>query len=102
MPEPLREKLGPEGAQALADLLNETVGEMTGSTITVAEERFERRLTAEVARLESRLVERLHALDRGLREDMRRLEVRLLRWTFVFWIGQFAALVAILFGFFRA
>jgi hypothetical protein len=90
VPDVLREKLGAEGARALAELLNQLGGQVRDAAITVAEERFERRLVEATSALETRLVER-----------MRKLESRLLGWAFVFWLGQFAVLIGILFVFFR-
>ena len=101
MPDVLREKLGAEGARALAELLNQLGGEVRDAAITVAEERFERRLVETTSALETRLVERMSALETRLNERMRRLESRLLGWAFAFWLGQFAVLIGILFAFFR-
>lgn len=120
IPEVLREKLGPEGARALAELLNEADRQTRERMIAVVEERFERRLTDELGRLrlalrelearldgrmsalENRLSERMGSLETRLTERMGAMETRLLRWTFAFWIGQFAVLLGILFAFFRS
>ncbi len=53
IPEVLREKLGPEGARALADLLNEASVRTRGDVIEIAASRFERRLAEELAQLRS-------------------------------------------------
>jgi hypothetical protein len=97
----LREKLGAEGARALAQLLNQLGGRVCDAAITVAEERFERRLVEATGALETRLVQRMSALESGLNERMRKLESRLLGLAFAFGLGQFAVLVGILFVFFR-
>jgi hypothetical protein len=86
----LREKLGADGAEALAQLLNQSALGMQDATLSLAEERFERRLADELGKLELRLTERMAGL-----------ETRLLRWAFAFWVGQFAVLLGILFAFFR-
>jgi hypothetical protein len=123
VPDVLREKLGADGARALAELLNQLGGQVRDAAITVAEERFERRLVEATSALETRLVERMSALETrlnermssletrlnermsglesGLNERMRKLESRLLGWAFAFWLGQFAILIGILFAFFR-
>ncbi len=90
IPEVLREKLGADGAEALAQLLNQSALSMRDATLSLAEERFERRLADELGKLELRLTERMAGL-----------ETRLLRWAFAFWVGQFAVLLGILFAFFR-
>jgi len=101
VPDVLREKLGAEGARALAELLNQLGGEVRDAAITVAEERFERQLVETTSALETRLVERMSALETRLNERMRKLESRLLGWACAFWLGQFAVLIGILFAFFR-
>ena len=79
IPSILKEKFGEAAAQALVDLLNQVEERAKDRTIEVVEERFERRLAE--------------------------LEARLIRWMFIFWIGQFASIVgvlsAILFAFFK-
>jgi hypothetical protein len=78
---------GPDGARALAELLNEARVQTRDDVIEIAASRFERRLADEVGRL---------------RAEMGAFEGRITRWMFVFWIGQIGALLGILFAFFRA
>ena len=59
--------------------------------LTVATERFERRLIDEAAKLR---VEMAH-LASELRQEMATDRFELLKWMFVFWIGQLAAVSAI-------
>jgi len=94
IPEVLRDKMGPEGARALADLLNETSVSTRENVIQIAADRFERRLAEESATLRAEIG--------GLRADMGAFEGRITRWMFVFWIGQICALLGILFAFFRS
>lgn len=70
LPEILREKLGPEGAQALVELLNQAARDTRDDVVMLAEERFGRRLAEAEARFERRLSE-------GLRGVETRLERRL-------------------------
>ncbi len=116
IPESLREKLGPEGARALAELLNEVGVQTRGDVIEIAADRFERRLAQEIAVLRAelgglradmgseigKLRSELHAEIGKLRADMGAFEGRITRWMFVFWIGQIGALLGILFAFFRS
>jgi hypothetical protein len=112
IPEALRERLGPEGAQALAELLNEARVQTRGDVIEIAASRFERQLAetigglrAEMHREIGGLRAELHSEIGGLRAEMGSkmgaLEARIIRWMFVFWIGQIGALLGILFVFFR-
>ena len=83
IPNALREKLGESATEALIEVINNAEERAKDRSIETVEERFERRMAEEIARLETRLV----------------------RWMFLFWIGQFASIVgiltAILFAFFR-
>ena len=55
-------------------------------------EHFERRLTEEVGGLR---VEMAH-MKMDLRQDIAAARVDILRWSFVFWIGQVAAVIGLL------
>lgn len=66
---------------------------MRDTVITLAEERFERRLTEATSGLETRLPDQMSQLEIRLDERMRKLESRLLGWAFAFWLGQFAVLI---------
>lgn len=55
-------------------------------------ERFERRLTEEVGGLR---IEMAH-MKMDLRQDIAGARVDILRWSFVFWIGQIAAVIGLL------
>ncbi|MDR7476411.1 MAG: DUF1640 domain-containing protein, partial [Armatimonadota bacterium] len=64
--------------------------------------------TEEVARLENRIAEEVAKLDRRITEEVARLRTQisdvradLIRWMFVFWVGQIGVLLGILFAFFR-
>lgn len=86
VPKVLREKLGEEGADALVELINATSEQAKGDVLTFVEEKFERRLTEEVARLDMKISE---------------VKADLIRWMFIFWVGQLGAILGILFAFFR-
>lgn len=118
IPEVLTEKLGSEGARALAELLNDVSMQTRGDVIEIAAGRFERRLAEELAKLHTRLRAEMDGLRsemgdlrgrmgdlRGqmgdLRAEMGAFEGRITRWMFIFWVGQVGALLGILFAFFR-
>ena len=120
IPEILREKLGPEGARALAELLSEAAVRIRGDVIEVAAGRFERTLAEELGKLRAEFHAALHAevgslraeFHAGLHSEIGKLraelhseigasEGRMIRWMFVFWIGQVGAILGILFVFFR-
>ena len=66
IPEALRQKLGPDGAQALAELLNEARVQTRGDVIEIAASRFGRQLAEEIGGLRAEM----HSLIGGLRGDM--------------------------------
>ncbi|AEN74215.1 hypothetical protein Rhom172_2321 [Rhodothermus marinus SG0.5JP17-172] len=123
VPKVLREKLGDDGVEALIALLNEAAHHERDNLLGILEERFERRVTEEGARLDKRIAEEVarlevllaeteKRLDRRITEEVARLEVKLstqmagmradlIRWMFIFWVGQLGTLLAILFAFFR-
>ena len=76
IPEALREKLGPEGARALADLLNEASVQTRGDVIEIAASRFERRLAEQTARFETRLADQTATLEGRLAEQTAKFERR--------------------------
>jgi hypothetical protein len=101
IPEVLRDKLGADGAEALAQLLNQSALSMQDATLSLAEERFERRLADELGKFRAEMWSAMGSLETRVTERMASLETRLLRWAFAFWVGQFAVLLGILFAFFR-
>ena len=98
IPDALREKLGPEGARALAELLNEASVRTRDNVIEIAASRFESQLAEEIGGLRTEMYQ-LHA---DLVSRVGAFEGRITRWMFVFWIGQIGALLGILFAFFRS
>ncbi len=126
VPKVLREKLGEEGADALVELINAADSQAKADVLTFVEEKFERRLSEELAKVDGRITtetgklgERLTSLEaqfeRRLSEEMRNvaaefasvrkemaeLKADLIRWMFIFWVGQLGAVVGILVAFFR-
>ena len=75
IPKILQDKLTPEGAQALVEIINKSEEHSKENIIGFVEERFEKRL----AQIKSDLV----------------------MWMFVFWVGQIGVLTGILFAFFK-
>jgi hypothetical protein len=77
----LAQRLGHDATNGLVELLDAEKDTM----LSVAAERFERRLTEEISGLRVDLVRELH----GMRAD-------LFKWSFLFWIGQLAAVIGVL------
>jgi hypothetical protein len=66
--------------------------EWTEDVLTLASERFERRLAEEIAGVRKELHEGLAAV----RGEMATMRVEWLRWSFLFWLGQIAATATML------
>jgi hypothetical protein len=104
--------LGPEASQDLSNAFEEVQDDV----LTMTTDRFEGRLIAvgselrsEISRTQSELRQEMAHMDAGLRvalteglskirTEMTEMRVDLLRWSFLFWIGQVAA-TATLFAF---
>ena len=87
---PLREKLGEDATDALVRLINQAAKEQREESLQFLEEKFERRLTEEISGLKTELVTRIE-----------RTRSEMIRWMFIFWVGQVAVLTGILFAFFK-
>jgi len=66
-------------------------------------ERFERRLTEEISSLRAEMYRELHALRLELhdglaavRQEMATMRSDILKWSFLFWVGQVATIAALL------
>jgi len=107
VPRPLRERLGEDAADSLVVLLNQAVDKTKEDVIALVEEKFERRLTEEISKLRVELKQdiasHIASLRAELKEDIASLRVEmhslradLIRWMFLFWVGQLAAMLGIL------
>ena len=84
---PLRDSLKDDAAvDALVRLINQAQSEQKRDIVEFVEEKFERRLSAEISRLEVKT-----SADKA----------ELIKWMFLFWIGQVAVILGILFVFFK-
>ena len=75
IPKILRDKLTDEGADAFVEILNKVEDRTQKAVLEIAEERFEKRLA--------------------------QIETSIIRWMFIFWVGQVGTITAILFAFFK-
>ena len=85
IPAALRSQLGDDGTFALIEVLDTERKEVGQQMIGTAADRFERRLAEELARFRNDVV-----------RELATTRVDMLRWSFVFWIGQVAAFAALL------
>ena len=68
----------------------------TEHVLSIAAERFERRLAEEIGALELRLTKAMHEGFTAIRKEMADQRVEWLRWSFAFWVSQLAATAALL------
>ena len=90
IPRILQEKLTEEGADALVQILDKVEEHSQSRTLETAEGRFEKQL---------------ETVKAELKVEIANVEKHLVKWMFIFWIGQLASIVgiltAILFAFFK-
>ena len=107
VPRALVERLGADGAKGLSAMFEKSQAEWTEDVLTLASERFERQLVSAVSTLRVELVREVAGLRQGLVEEVSALRenagrqvadarVDLLKWSFLFWIGQVAATAGLL------
>lgn len=103
VPRAVRERLGPEGTGGLLHVLDLAQREWTDDVLSVAAERFERRLAESASGLRVQIAQS----EAAIRAEMAHMEVRIVReiagtrgdlikWSFLFWIGQVVAMSAVM------
>ena len=98
---PLREKLGEEAVDSLINLINKAIFEQKNDVLKFVEEKFERRLSEEIAGLEVRLTEKISQNYNDLSEKISGTRADMIKWMFIFWVGQVGVILGILFAFFK-
>ena len=88
----LRERLGNEGMAGLDVVIDEKGGQWKDDVLAIAGERFERRLAQEIGALRVDMAKEFASV----RVDLAETRASLLKWSFLFWIGQFAAVSAMM------
>jgi hypothetical protein len=92
VPWELQDRLGHEGSLDLLKLLDSLNKDWSDAVLSLAIERFERRLAEEISKLRSEF----HQDLAGVRQEVATTRVELLKWSFVFWIGQVAAMAGLM------
>ena len=111
VPLALSDRLGPEAAAGLLQLFGDQRKEWLTDVTAVTGDRFERRLAEEMAKMRVEMAQGFGGLRQemtegfsALRLEMANQRFDILRWAFLFWVGQFfavASLMAILIRFLR-
>lgn len=92
IPASVRTPLGDEGTFGLVELLDSEQKIWSEKVLMTATDRFELRLTQESALVRKELHEGLGVI----RADLASVRVEILRWSFAFWLGQVAAIGALI------
>jgi len=96
VPASVREKVGDEATFGLIELLDSEHKDWSDRVLTTAADRFERRLTQECSLLRQDFNQTLNDGLAAIRAELTNARVEMLRWSFLFWIGQVAAIAALL------
>ena len=86
LPEALFKNTNKEEQKELADFFDKIVKSSSEAAIIRVEEKFERRLTEEISKLDKKISE---------------TKAYIIKWMFIFWAGQIGILVAVLDLFFK-
>jgi len=109
---PLRDKLGEEASESLLRLVNQSVEQRKHEMLEFVEEKFERRLTEEIGKVNERITIEISKVNERITEEIGKVNERitaensktradLIKWMFIFWIGQIGAIMGLLFAFFK-
>jgi hypothetical protein len=95
----LRDRLGDSGARELNEFVGRHCEDVRSDMVAMCNTRVTNvstEITERFADVRTEMTERIGDLKTDLSERLARLRVELLRWTFMFWIGQFTAMLAAL------
>ena len=100
--DPLRESIGNEAVDSLIRLINRSQDDQKKDILEIVEEKFERRLSEEISNLKVTLLEKINEVDTRLFKEMTKNKADLIKWMFLFWAGQLAVILGVLFAFFKS
>lgn len=96
VPAALRARLGDDATFGLVEILETERKDWSEQVLSVAADRFERRLTEEISGLRLEVREALHDGLSLVRQELATTRVEMLKWSFLFWVGQVAAMAGLL------
>lgn len=92
----LREKLGNEAMLGLHVVIDEKGRQWKEDVLAITGERFERRLAEEMGALRADMAKEFVSVRVDMAKEFAETRTSLLKWSFLFWIGQFAAVSAMM------
>jgi hypothetical protein len=96
IPAALRTRLDDDATFGLVELLDSERKDWSEHVISVASDRFERRLAQELCAMRTDISKALNDQLTAIRQDTAVARLEMLKWSFVFWIGQVAAVAGLL------
>jgi hypothetical protein len=96
IPAALRTRLEDDATFGLIELLDSERKDWSEHVISVASDRFERRLAQESSALRTDISKALTDGLAAIRQECATARLDMLKWSFVFWIGQVAAVAGLL------
>ena len=87
----LRDRLGHEATLVLFGVLESSHREWRDEVLVIAADRFERRLSEEMGALRVEMAKEFAAVRREMADGFAGIRVESIKWSFLFWIGQVAA-----------
>lgn len=96
IPAGLRTRLGDDATFGLVELLDGERRDWSEHVVATASDRFERLLAQELGALRTDISTALHDGLTAIRQDTATARLEMLKWSFVFWIGQVAAVAGLL------
>ena len=96
IPAALRGRLEDDATFGLVELLESERKDWSEHVISVASDRFERRLAQELGALRTDISKALNDGLTAIRAGDGDARLEMLKWSFVFWIGQVAAVAGLL------
>ena len=96
IPPALRGRLEDEATFGLVELLDSERKDWSEHVLSVASDRFERRLAQELGAFKSDISKALNEVSTAIRDETATAKLEMLKWSFVFWIGQVAAVAGLL------
>ena len=92
VPAALRARLGDDATFGLIEVFDSERKDWSDQVLTAAADRFERRLSEEISTLRVELHDGLLSV----RQELATTRVEMLKWSFLFWLGQVAAMAGLL------
>lgn len=95
IPAALRGRLEDDATFGLVELLDSERRDWSEHVFSVASDRFERRLAQELGAMRTDISKALNDGLTAIRQETAEARHEMLKWSFVFWIGQVAAIAGL-------